>query len=138
MIYLLDANVFMNLANRAEGFEHIRARLKTLRRSQFAVSAITASELWKKTLNNKVSKRARDELAAMFNSVRVLPFGGEAAKYGGLMLVENPQVGRTIGWPDVMLAAHALALDATVVTDNTRHFKGVGCRHENWRRPNAV
>ena len=137
MIYLLDANVFMNLANRAEGYQSIRDKLKALRKPQFAISAITASELWKKTLNNKVSRRARDELAAMFNSVRVLPFGGEAAKYGGLMLIENPQVGKTVDWPDVMLAAHALALGATVVTDNTKHFKGVGCRHENWRRPDA-
>ncbi len=137
MIYLLDANVFMNLANRAEGYERIRAELKRLRKNEFAISAITASELWKKTLNNKVSKRARDELAAMFNSVRVVPFAGEAAKYAGLMLINNPQVGKTIEWPDVMLAAHAMALGATVVTDNTKHFKDVGCLHVNWRRPSA-
>ena len=100
MIYLLDANVFINLANRTPGYERIRAKLKTLRKSQFAISAITAVELWQKTLNNKASKRGRDELAAMFNSARVLPFAGDAAKLGALLLIQTKEKGRPVGWPD--------------------------------------
>lgn len=43
--------------------------------------------------------------------------------------------GRRIGDFDEMIAAHALALDATLVTDNVRHFSRVaGLRIENWVR----
>jgi predicted nucleic acid-binding protein len=52
-MYLLDTNVFMHLANRSDGYEAIRAKLKTLRKNQFAISAITAIDIWKKTLDNK-------------------------------------------------------------------------------------
>ena len=132
-MYLLDINVLMHLANRTEGHENIRERMKSLRKSDFSISAITAIELWQKTLNAKASKRARDELAALLNSLRILPFRGDAAGYGGLLLLHSREKGKPVGWPDTMLAAHALALDATVVTDNTKDFVRSGCKLENWR-----
>jgi tRNA(fMet)-specific endonuclease VapC len=69
----------------------------------------------------------------MFNAARVLPFTGKAAEYGGLLLTVQREKGKAIEWPDTMLAAHALALDATVVTDNNKHFIRSGCKLENWR-----
>ena len=44
--------------------------------------------------------------------------------------------GRTIGANDAMIAAHALSLDATLVTNNDRHFSRVeGLRYETWAAP---
>lgn len=131
-MYPLDANVLMHIANRKQGFESIRDKLKTLRKSQFALSAITAIELWQMTHNTTASKRGRAELAAMFHSVRVIPFNAAASEYGGLLLTVTKEKGKPIAWPDTMLAAHALALDATVVTNNTRHFVRAGCKLEDW------
>ena len=132
-MYLLDANVLMHIANRATGYESIRDKLKTLRKSDFALSAITAIELWQMTYNNTASKRGRAELSAMFHSVRVIPFNADASEYGGLLLTVTKEKGKAIGWPDTMLAAHALTLNATVVTNNTRHFVRSGCKLEDWR-----
>jgi tRNA(fMet)-specific endonuclease VapC len=43
--------------------------------------------------------------------------------------------GQLIGPNDMLIAAHALALDAILVTDNVREFKRVkGLRIENWLR----
>ena len=53
-------------------------------------------------LANKASKRGRDELAAMFNADRVLPFTGKAAEYGGLLLTVQREKGKAIEWPDTM------------------------------------
>jgi tRNA(fMet)-specific endonuclease VapC len=132
-MYLLDTNVLMHLANRTAGHEQIREKLKSLRKSDFAISAITAIELWQKTLTPTAPKRGREELAALLNALRILPFKGDAAGYGGLLLQQTREKGKPVGWPDTMLAAHALALDATVVTDNTKDFVRSGCRLENWR-----
>ena len=44
--------------------------------------------------------------------------------------------GRTIGANDAMIAAHALSLDATRVTNNDRHFSRVDdLRYETWATP---
>jgi tRNA(fMet)-specific endonuclease VapC len=44
--------------------------------------------------------------------------------------------GQLIGQNDMLIAAHALALDAILVTDNVREFKRIkGLRIENWLRP---
>lgn len=98
-----------------------------------AFSATTAVELWGKVFNAKVSKRANAETVALLNTFRVLPFKGDAAQFGGMLLQTAREKGRPIGWADNMLAAYALALDATVVTDNTKDFAASGGKLENWR-----
>lgn len=47
--------------------------------------------------------------------------------------------GRPIGFTDTMIASHALTLDATLVTNNVRHFSQVeGLRHESWNGHTAL
>ncbi|WP_232245958.1 hypothetical protein [Delftia acidovorans] len=54
--------------------------------------------------------------------------------YGQLRAYLRAQ-GSPIGDFDEMIAAHALALDAILVTDNVRHFERIpGLRIENWLR----
>ncbi len=51
----------------------------------------------------------------------------------GVFRADLRQQGQSIGYADEMIAAHALALDCTLVTDNVRHFQRVaGLRLENW------
>jgi tRNA(fMet)-specific endonuclease VapC len=68
--------------------------------------------------------------------VSVLPFDSEAAlRYGevGALLAE---MGSPIGQMDTLIAAHALALDRVLVTNNTKHFSKVrGLRVQNWAKP---
>lgn len=135
MIYLLDTNVILHVVNSSQGHERIREQLKLLSRPEIGLSAITAMELWHKALNKKVSLRATTETLAMLNAYRILPFKGDAARIGGQLLLTAREKGKPIGWPDTMLAAHALALGATVATDNTKDFMASGCKLVNWRKP---
>jgi tRNA(fMet)-specific endonuclease VapC len=49
---------------------------------------------------------------------------------------ELERAGRPIGGNDLLIAAHALALGHTLVTDNEREFARVGgLRRENWLMP---
>lgn len=48
----------------------------------------------------------------------------------------GPEAGQPIGPNDLLIAAQALALGCTVVTDNEREFSRVnGLPLENWLRP---
>lgn len=55
------------------------------------------------------------------------------ARCYGTIRAALEQEGKSIGAMDLLIAAQALALNATLVSNNTRHFKRVsGLRIENW------
>ena len=52
--------------------------------------------------------------------------------------MELEAIGKTIGPNDLLIAAHARALDAVLVTANGREFNRVrGLKVENWLREDA-
>lgn len=63
----------------------------------------------------------------------VAPFGdAEASRYGELCAALERN-GTPIGELDTQIAAHALALGVTLVTNNNRHFGQVaGLQLEDW------
>ena len=54
--------------------------------------------------------------------VRVLAWDADAADYYADIRHQLSTTGRPIGEMDMMIAAHALAIGAVLVTNNTRHF----------------
>jgi tRNA(fMet)-specific endonuclease VapC len=96
------------------------------------ISAITASELyWGVCKSGSVRNRAT--LEKFLSPLVVLDYDlGAARKYGELRAYLEQQ-GTPIGPLDQQIAAHALALDVTLVTNNVREFERVpGLRLENW------
>ncbi len=62
-------------------------------------------------------------------------FEAAADRRYGLLRAQLEQVGQPIGGNDLLIAAHALALRATLVTDNAREFGRIDDLHcENWLR----
>ena len=99
----------------------------------WAVSAVTRAELRfglalkPQALN--LARRVEGFLAAAVT----LPWDEAAADAHGHLRALLRQRGTPIGVYDEMIAAHALAIGATVVTNNTRHFSAVpGLLIENW------
>jgi tRNA(fMet)-specific endonuclease VapC len=87
----------------------------------------------------EVMSARRDEavahLAALLETVQVLPLPLEAARRYAETRAELARTGRPIGSNDLWIAAHALAEDLTLVTNNEREFRRVpGLRVENWAR----
>jgi tRNA(fMet)-specific endonuclease VapC len=65
--------------------------------------------------------------------VDVLPFDIAAADRFGSVAVPLSESGEPIGQMDTLIAAHALALGAVLVTNNQRHFSKVrALKLENW------
>jgi tRNA(fMet)-specific endonuclease VapC len=80
-------------------------------------------------------EEAAAHLAALLETVQVLPLPLEAARRYGELRAQLQRIGQPIGSNDLWIAAHALADDLTLVTNNEREFQRVpGLRVENWAR----
>lgn len=122
MRYLLDSNVIIALVmNRNEG---VVARAAECFAGDMVTSAIAYGEVLFGARRGKPP--AVEQLAAFVEEVSVLPFDSSAAQaYATLPF-------RRQGY-DRLIAAHALALGLTVVTENERHFADIPMlRVENW------
>ena len=68
-------------------------------------------------------------------TLEVLPFDAPADIHYGELRTKLEKRGTPIGANDMLIAAHALALGYTLVTDNVREFGRVdGLVIENWVR----
>ena len=146
MIYLLDTDtlIFMirglKSSNRHQASRDRAQKLvDRCRQSQaagdaLAVSAITVAEL---EFGARQTDRPDDELRAMHKVLS--PFdridfdaAKAPARYGDVRH-DLEAAGQSIGAMDLLIAAHALSLQATLVTNNTAHFARVcGLSVENW------
>lgn len=129
MTYLLDTNT---VSFYLRGVPKVVQRLSAEKPTDIAVSAITAFEL-----RYGASKRRAAKLTAavegFLSLIATMPFDGEAAARAGALKVELEARGQPSGLPDLLIAAHALALDLTLVTNNTKDFaRGTGLRLEDW------
>lgn len=96
--------------------------------SQVCVSAITRAELRYGLKRIDPAHRLHVGVAAFLRIVRVLAWGADAADEYAEIRHKLVSLGQPIGELDMMIAAHAIAEDAVLVTNNTRHFRRVSDR----------
>jgi tRNA(fMet)-specific endonuclease VapC len=96
------------------------------------ISIITAAEL-RYGCARKGSAKLLANVEAILGSIQVLAFDVPAdAEYGGIR-AELEAAGKPIGPNDLLIAAHAYALRAVLVTANTGEYSRVrGLQVENW------
>lgn len=130
MRFMLDTNICIQIINHADN--RMLARLIE-HEGRMCISTIVAAELRFGTAKSSAKKKNQQLLAEFLAPLEVIPFDeGAAESYGELRAVLEKS-GRPIGPLDTLIAGHALSLDATLVTNNTREFKRVqGLRVENW------
>ncbi len=100
---------------------------------EMGVSTIALAELYygiaKSTRQNENSWL----LAGVLIPLAIMDFDNEAALHYGQIRFDLQRRGQMIGGNDLFIAAHALALDCVLVTNNTREFERVeGLKLENW------
>lgn len=127
--YMLDTDT-VSYALRDVG--NVRAGLVRHVSSQICVSALTAAEL-RLGANLRQSRRIESAIDVFLADIEVVPFDAECSRHFGVVAAELRRQGVPIGEFDTLIAAHALALDATLVTNNLKHFSRVrGLRAESW------
>jgi tRNA(fMet)-specific endonuclease VapC len=81
----------------------------------------------------KTSPRLTAQVDAVLGALDTLPFDFPGDETYGSIRTQLESAGTPIGGNDLLIAAHAVALDLTLVTDNTKEFSRVGgLRVENW------
>lgn len=114
------------------GVGTVAARLATHKRSELCLSAITVAEL-RFGADKRRSRKIHRAIDAFLSGVDVLPFDNSAAEKFGTVAAALATSGEPIGQMDTLIAGHALAVNATLVTNNQRHFSKVnGLKIENW------
>lgn len=132
MRYLLDTNIVSDLVRNPNGriVEHIRKAGE----AQVCTSIIVAAEL-RYGAAKKGSPRLVAQLEALLGVLDVLPFEAPADAAYGVIRSRLEQAGRPIGGNDLLIAAQAVSLGYTVVTDNEAEFSRIdGLPVENWLR----
>jgi tRNA(fMet)-specific endonuclease VapC len=132
MRYLLDTNVVSDLVRHPQG--RISERIREVGEAQICTSIIVAAEL-RYGAAKKGSPRLAAQLEAVLGALDVLPFEAPADTAYGLIRTRLEQTGRPIGGNDLLIAAQAIVLGYTIVTDNEGEFARVdGLSRENWLR----
>jgi tRNA(fMet)-specific endonuclease VapC len=127
--YMLDTDS-VSLALRGQG--RVAERILDHRPSELCISSVTLAELHYGAELRR-SRKLRRSIRTFEDSVEVLPFDGSAAKRFGVVAAALARKGKPIGTFDTLLAAHALSLDLTFITNNEKHFERVpGLTTENW------
>jgi tRNA(fMet)-specific endonuclease VapC len=111
-------------------------RLRACDPASLAISTITAGELSYGLAKLGISQRAgilSVKLNKLLRAVPVLPLNTQAVPHYSTARTFLESQGTPIGSNDLWIAAHALAQNMTLVTNNTREFERVpGIKVENW------
>jgi len=128
--YLLDANIVIYIRqNRPEG---VLRRFARLRPGEAAISVIAYGELLYGAMKS-AQPDALERLHQFREAIPALPLPVNAAEAYGRIRADLAIRGEMIGNNDLWIAAHALAAELTLVTNNEREFRRVrGLKIQNW------
>lgn len=131
LLYLLDTNTVSYLLRGAS--KPLAARLAATKRDEVAVSIVTAMELEFGLAKNPAATRMRAAVDAFLTTFQVANFPDDIPPVYGAVRADLERKGALIGPLDTIIAAHALALGCTLITNNTREFRRVSKLHcEDW------
>ena len=131
MRYMLDTNICIYAI--LGGSHYLDQRLDACDAGDLAISAVTLGELEVGFAASADPGLARDDAAGVLSQIAVVPFDAAAARAFGRIQVLAPA---RRGAYDRQIAAHAVSLGMTLVTNNERDFHGVPeLVVENWTRP---
>jgi len=120
---LLDTNICIYLIKKKP--LKVLKKLSEYAVSDIGISSITVAELLYGVEKSSLQERNRDALNGFLAPFEIMPFDDLAAEVYGRIRAGLERKGTPIGSMDMLIAAHALSLGVTLVTNNTKEFKRV-------------
>jgi tRNA(fMet)-specific endonuclease VapC len=128
-LFMLDTNMCIYLMKNQP--EQVAKRFAQCYVGDVVMSAITYAELEFGVTVSENSARERRNLISLVEDIPVAPFDAEAAiAYGPIREATRDRKKDQL---DKLIAAHAVSLNVTLVTNNERDFAAYpGLKVENW------
>ena len=131
MKYLLDTNICIYLIKQKP--PKVLARFNTLDLSDIGISSITVAELEYGICKSQQQEKNRSALMQFLLPLEIVEFDQAAATLYGSIRSNLESRGLVIGAMDMLIAAHALSLGVTLVSNNVREFSRIAnLSLENW------
>jgi tRNA(fMet)-specific endonuclease VapC len=129
--YLLDTNICIYLIKKHP--PEVLARFQQIQLKQLHIPTITLFELYFCLEKNNSQQRNLAALENFIAPLTIVDFTLDAAKKAAKIRNHLQKQGTPIGAYDIQIAAIAIALNMTLLTNNTREFERVkGLKLENW------
>lgn len=136
--YLLDTNILSDLVRHPQG--SVASRIASAGEDTVCTSIVVAAEFRFGAIKSGSGKLA-ETVDLILSALEVLPLEAPADHHYGTIRHHLSRKGMPIGPNDLLIAAHALATDLTLVTANSREFSRVpGLKVDNWleNAPNNI
>lgn len=128
--YLLDTNIISDLVRRPRG--QVASRIAEVGEDSIGTSIVVAVE-FRYGAEKSGSKQLTERIDLLLSALEILPLERPADRRYGELRHHLTRRGIPIGPNDLLIAAHALAADLTLVRANTREIKRAPpLRVENW------
>ena len=123
MKYMLDTNICIYLIkqNPAKVLKHFKSHTV----GDIGISSITLAELHYGVSKSRQVDKNRQALDEFILPLEIADFDEKAAGEYGTIRAGLEKAGKPIGSMDMLIGAHALAVGATLVTNNTKEFKQI-------------
>lgn len=134
MRYLLDTDICIHVARHRP--RQVLERLRSLEYGEVNISVITEFELTYGALKSADPQGKLAQVELVTRLAPPLPLDSSAVAAAARIRLELERKGLRIGAYDTLIAAQALSLGLTLVTNNVREFGRVEeLRVENWLEP---
>ena len=129
--YMMDTDMCIYLKKKRP--PEIAERFLQLQSGEVVISLITYGELYNGAMKSQQSEAALNNLQRLSERLPVQAMSNNVAQHYGVIRSSLEKKGLIIGGNDLWIAAHALDLNLTLITNNTREFERVpNLKVENW------
>jgi tRNA(fMet)-specific endonuclease VapC len=128
---MLDTNICIYIIKQKP--DNVINRFRQFPISSIAISSITLSELEYGVMKSSNKDQNQFALYQFVAPLVILPYGDDTAQYYGNLRAFLEKQGTPIGSLDMLIAAHALSVNCTLVTNNEKEFSRItDLRIDNW------
>lgn len=134
MLYMLDSNIcIFLLSKRKPAYFEKLDKLQNKINNRIAISAIVLSELQYGIANSQRPEQNQKDLNILLSKFEILPYSEKCAIFYGNIRAVLKKSGCLISGNDLLIASHAVAESAILITNNIKEFKRVdGLNVEFW------
>lgn len=131
MMFMLDTNTCIYLIKQKS--RNLLKRFNNHSVGDIGISSITLAELQYGVAKSLYVDKNREALAEFILPLEIADFDEKAAESYGTVRTSLEKAGKPVGSMDMLIGAHALSLDVTVITNNIKEFRKIkNLKVEDW------